>query len=163
MVEQLDLFIQSIKEEEPKKNSDSLGLTPRQWALYRLIKERSEFGLRTTQELAAKSIEGYVWNNDEICHDHCPAIWSDINAINNSNLDKLIISDNFVYWIGSKEETEEYLDKLWNALEPRLNRYWKFLKKIKRDGQGQLLSRSGNPITEESSARDFIEAFINEK
>ena len=161
MVEQLDLFVQSVVEKTPSNNS--LGLTPRQWALYRLIKENSYLGRKTTQKEICDSINGFVWNDDITCHDHCTAVWTDINAINNSNLDKLIISKNFEYWIGTKEETEEFLDGLWKALEPRLNRYWKFCKKIARDGQGQLLNRSGQPIDEDSQARNYIEAFINEK
>lgn len=138
-------------------------LTPRQHALYRLIKHNSMEELRkTTQKEICEQLKdyGYVYNESVTCHDRCSIIWSDINAINNSfEKEKLIISDNFTYWIGNKEENEEYLDKLWEKLSPRLYRYWTYKRKIERDGQGKLLSVFGNPIDENSKAREFVESF----
>ena len=69
--------------------------------------------------------------------------------------DKLIISDNYEYWLGNEEETLDFIDGLWNDLEPRLVRYWAYLKKVKRNGQGQLLSRRLEPIGENSKARNY--------
>ena len=91
-------------------------------------------------------------------------IWNDIKDINLSyETDKLIISDNFEYWLGNEQETKTFIDKLWKDLEPRLVRYWAYLKKVARDGQGQLLSRRLDPIDENSSARAFIESYGKER
>lgn len=153
MTEQLDIFAQS----ESKENR----LTPRQWRLLDMIKYASLIEHRkVTQREICNTIESYEWNDDPKAHDHCSAIWNDIKDINLSyQTDKLIISKNFEYWIGNKEETQEFIDRLWNDLEPRLKRYWAYLKKIGRDGQGQLLSRRLEPIDDNSKAREWIESY----
>ena len=161
MVEQLDLFIESEKEETKSK------LSPRQWALYRLIKHNSLVEQRkTTQKEICDQLKdfGYEWNEDEKCHDHCSAIWKDIKDNNESyEHDKIIISNNFEYWIGNEEETQEFLDKLWKDLCPRLVRYWNYKQKVARNGQGQLFSTKLNPIDENSKAREFIESYGKER
>lgn len=175
MTEQLDLFFQSAIQEENKVSEKDLQekhdrkyketlMTPRQWALLNLIKNNSFMGKKTTQKEICDQGIGYEWNNDEKCHDHCVAIWTDIKDINLSyQTDKVIISKNFEYWIGDESETKSFIDKLWNDLEPRLMRYWAYLKKVERNGQGQLLSRKLEPIDETSKAREFIESYGKER
>lgn len=177
MFEQIDLFIASagcdieprhkkITEEDLQKKHDKIyeetKLTPREWAVYRLIKYNSEIlGRRTTQREIYEKVEGFKWNDSEKAHDHCPAIWTDICHNNLSfEHEKIIISFNFEYWIGNEKETEVFIDKLWSDLEPRLIRYWTYKKKAKRNGQGRLFDKYGNPITDES-VRRFIEGFID--
>lgn len=160
MTEQLDLFDTSVEEttQEPKSN-----LTPRQWALYRLIKHNSLVEHRkTTQKEICDTLKdyGYEWNDNPKSHDHCSMIWKDVKDNNESyEHDKIIISDNFEYWIGNKEETLNFLDKLWSDISPRLVRYWAYLKKVGRDGQGLVIDRKGNVIDEDSQARAFIESY----
>lgn len=177
MVEQMDLFIASIENEKPSekdlqqmfaKKDKQQRLTPRQWRLLDLIKNNSinEHRKTTQKEICDKLGEwGYKWKEKSgENHDHCSTIWNDIKDINLSyETDKLIISDNFEYWIGNEQETKEYIDSLWNELEGRLIRYWAFLKKVERNGQGQLIDRKGNPISENSKARDFIESYGKER
>jgi hypothetical protein len=173
MVEQLDLFLESEKVTEndlqdmfDKKHKENK-LTPRQWALLNLVKQNSFIGKRKTSQREiydALKDYGYEWNDDEKAHDHCSAIWNDIKDINLSyQTDKLIISKNFEYWIGDMEETQEFINKLWNDLEPRLMRYWAYLKKVERDGQCQTIDRKGNVIDEDSKARAFIESYGKER
>ena len=155
MVEQLDLF-------EISKETKSM-LTPRQWALWRLIEHNSlvEHRKTTQKEICYKlSDYGYVYDNSEKAHDHCVAIWKDIKD-NNECLEhnKVIISKNFEYWIGSEEETDLFLQDLWKALEPRLSRYYRYYKKLKRHNQGKLLSNQLEPITEDSKAERFFNCF----
>ena len=168
MFEQLDLFDTTVKVDEEylqkkhdKKYKQRL-LTPEEWELYRLIKENSEvYGRRTSQKEIAERL-GLKWNDDPKCHDHCPKVWSLIEHLNLSyEIEKVIISHNFEYWLGNEAETKVYLDKLWSDLEPRLKRYWIYLNKTKRDGQGKLLSTQLNPIDEDSNAREFVESFIH--
>lgn len=148
-MEQLDIFESSSE------------LTPRQWDLWRLIEHNSLVEHRkTTQKEIHDKVRGYCWNEGDKSHDKCPAIWSDVRA-NNQSLehDKIIISKNFEYWIGSERETKKFIAELWKALSPRLYRYWRYYKKVEREGQGKLLSNQGNPIDEKSLAKQFHEVF----
>lgn len=176
MGEQLDLFYATAMQEEEKVTEKEIQkahdnkykqnkLTPREWRLLELIKFNSLYEHRkTTQKEICEKIEGFEWNDDPKAHDHCVAIWGDIKDINLSyETDKLIISDNFEYWVGNKEETQEFIDKLWNDLEPRLMRYWAYLKKVNRDGQGQLISRKNKVIEQDSQARGYIESYGQER
>lgn len=167
MVEQLDMFAASVCEEEKTPKKKDSGLTPRQWALYRLIKLNSLIHCRkTTQREIYEELKeyGYAWNDDPKIHDHCSAIWKDVKDNNESyEHDKIIICKNFEYWIGNEKETKKYLDKLWKDLCPRLVRYWNYKSKLARNGQGQLFSTKLNPIDESSKAREFIESYGEER
>ena len=173
MTIQLDLFEVSVQEEPRKITEEDMQkahdkaytqrlLTPEEWELYRLIKYNSEvLDRRTSQKEIADKL-GLKWNDDPKAHDHCTKVWTLIKNLNESNeIEKVIISFNFEYWLGNEQETKVYMDKLWNDLEPRLTRYWKYLKKIKKNGQGKLLSTQLEPIDEESHARKFVESYLN--
>lgn len=165
MVEQIDLFAATNCDYEEEKKQQSKvrnsNLSPRQWAVYRLIYTNSiVLRKKTTQREIYDSVNGYEWNDDEKCHDHCPAIWTDITANNLSfSHDKIIISKNFEYWIGNEKETQEFLNDLWNQLAPRLMRYWFYKAKVRKNGQGKLLSNDLEPIGDNSKAREFIESY----
>lgn len=166
MTEQLDLFFSSVNEETLQKIHDKKyedkKLTPRDWELYRLIYHNSLVENRhTTQKEICDKIDGFTWNDDITAHDHCVAIWTSVKNNNESyEHEKIIISNNFEYWIGTHGEDKVFLDKLWNDLQPRLKRYWKYLKKVRANGQGKIISCQGQPIDENSNAREFVESFI---
>lgn len=170
-VEQLDIFRATVKVDEEylqKKHDEHYKvrkLTPREWAVYRLIYHNSCVEHRkTTQREICDKIEGFEWNDDITAHDHCPAIWTDIKNNNESfEHEKIIISHNFEYWIGNEEETKVFLDKLWNDLCPRLTRYWKYCNKAKKNSQGKLFDKNGNAIDYEDTeqARRFVESYGN--
>ena len=157
MYEQIDLFTASFEEETEKQEEkeserflQKTSLTPRQWALYRLIHHNSfvEHRKTTQKEIVEKLGDyGYQWTESENTSDHCSTIWSDITA-NNLSLehDAIIITKNYVYWIGSKRETEAFLRKLWKDLAPRLHRYWFYVRKVGMDGTGKLYDKNLNPI-----------------
>ena len=165
MVVQIDLFQASYNDFEEKQKEKEIErksqLTPRQWAVYRLIYTNSlVLHKKTTQREIYESINGYEWNDDPTAHDHCSAIWSDITANNLSfSHDKIIISKNFEYWIGNEEETQEFLNDLWQQLAPRLMRYWFYKHKVAKNGQGKLFSNNLDPIDSNSKAREFIESY----
>ena len=157
MVEQLDLFELANEIEEEKETY----LTPRQWATYRLIKSNSLMGRKTTQREIYEKVDGYVWNDEIAAHDHCVAIGSDIRILNLSyETEKIICYKNFEYWLGTKEECDEFLDDLWNQLLPRLTRYWFYKNKLSEDGQGKLLSKQMKVIDANSKAREFVESYL---
>ena len=149
--------IESEPKVEPKQVEDrrpqETSLTPRQWELYRLIKHNSLVEHRkTSQKEICEQISGYVWNDEDSAHDHCPAIWSDVRDNNLSfEHQHLIISDKFEYWIGSERECQEYLKKLWNDIAPRLHRYWQYVKLLGYDGQGRLYDKNLNPVNSDNS------------
>ena len=144
MFTQLDLFTASIEEE--RKSS----LTPRQWALYRLIRKNSlEEGRKTTQKEICEVLAhyGYVYKESNNTSDHCSAIWNDVMENNLSiEHDKLIITKDYEYWIGSKEETKAFIRKLWNDIKPRLKRYLEYIRKVDFDGQGRLFDKNLKPL-----------------
>lgn len=162
MFEQYDILeqitedtLQQIHDEKYKESH----LTPRQWDLWRLIEHNSLVEHRkTTQKEICDTIMGYDYNDKENVHDHCPAVWKDVKD-NNESLehDKIIISKNFEYWIGSERETKQFLKDLWQALTPRLQRYWKFVAKVGMNGLGKVLSNQNDPLTEK--AKLFHESF----
>lgn len=134
MVEQMDLFASSYSEEtETPKQEEKKGLTFRQKNLYKLIEHNSLVENRkTSQREIVENIAGYSWNDDPHIHDHCSAIWNDINAIKNSedtNV-KVILSKDFLYWIGSDNELSEFADDYFDTdIAPRLYRYWNMKNK----------------------------------
>lgn len=127
----------------------------RQNQLLTLIQINSRvYNRKTTQREIYEKLKdyGYEWRDDPKSHDHCSTIWNDIAEINlNQNLPYLIISKNFEYWLGTKEETEMYLDKLFSDLKPRLTRVWRYIKKLNKDGQYDLFEHK------------FFELFWEEK
>ena len=126
--------------------------------LYELIKYNSLIENRkTTQEEICEKIDGYNYVESNSTNDHCTAIWSDINKINNdSSVDAVIITKRYKYWIGSKEETKEFLKKLWKDLSPRLKRYWFFVKKIGFDAQGSLFDKDLKPLYDGGISDELI-------
>jgi len=165
MTEQLNLFDYEVEVIQPPVAA-KYNLTPRQWALYRLIKQNTEQGRKTSQNEICAVIEGYNLLPKESGHDRCPAIWVDINGEEGLNwhpsIEKAILTENFEYWIGSKEEVEAYLDKQWNTgIYPRLKRYWDMKRKVQKDGQGKLIDCHGKILDDESEARRYVEAYLN--
>ncbi len=148
MAEQLDLFMQSAKREDEEVKNEESELTTRQKEVWQLIEHNSLVEHRkTTQREIVDKVEGFVWNDDIKAHDHCTAIWSDIRANNESmEHDRIIISKNFEYWIGSERETKMFIVNLWKALSPRLTRYWKYLKKLGLEGQEDIFSEEFHEV-----------------
>lgn len=108
--------------------------------------------------------EHYKWNDDIKIHDHCVMIWSDIKNLNLSyEIEKIVISDNYEYWLGDQQETTDFINGLWKDLFPRLSRYWAYKRKVSRNGQGKLLSNQLEVIDDESQAREFIESYGKER
>lgn len=177
MTTQLDLFAATNCEEPPREKRVSEKdlqkvhdkiykqklLTPEEWSLYRLIKYNSEVLKRKTTQKEIANALGLKYNDNIKNHDACPSIWTMITHLNLSGeIEKIIITHEFTYWLGGEKETQVFIDKLWSDLEPRLVRYWAYLRKIKKNGQGKLLSAQLEPIDEDSEARQFVESFVRE-
>lgn len=145
-------------------------LTPRQWAAYRMIKEKSLQGSFCTQRdlcdgySANDRKDGYVYVENPKHGDHCRAILNDVYAINESyEIEKIVVVKDMTYRLGTEEECADYY---WRLVIPagKKERRAKAIKdKMGRDGQGQLLSRRLKEIYDGSDPKTkrFIEAFID--
>jgi len=140
-------------------------LTTRQWRTHDLILANSEQGKETTQREIYENYpydaetrkDGYVWNDNPKSHDHCSAIWHDINDINASDVvHKVIIFNNFVFKVAeNEEEVKAFVTNLyWDKAMSKLWRYSNLLRKAKRDGQVRLV------FEEESQAKECFETYI---
>jgi hypothetical protein len=144
-------------------------LTTRQWTTYSLISNNSHAGRKTTigEIIGHYPItdyeDGYTFNK-KTSHDPCRLVWQDIVAINaSSEIEKIIIIDNFTYHLATEEEAMAYYKRLRSKALKAMARAYCIKLKIKADGQGKLISCHGDPIDEESKARRFVEAFLEEK
>lgn len=118
--------------------------------LYNLIVHNSLVeGRHTTQEEICEKIPSFVLSKDPFAHDKCVRIWTAIKNLNEaSSTELIIIYKDFEAWIGNEDETKDYLNDLWNALSPRMSRYWNLVRKVLRNGQGKAFDEEGNPIDE---------------
>lgn len=152
-----------------------MGLTPRQWWLYRLIKWASEHN----QKLSIKEIvewqdkykaenkitfdDLYHFNESEGNHSNCPEIYKDKDAINESDeLDKIVCVKNNQFYIGNEYETIEYHNKLMHNVCRDSHKCKIIRDKISQDGQGKLFTYDLVAM-EESNGRNYHEAFIKQE
>ncbi|MCK9576971.1 MAG: hypothetical protein M0R51_13800 [Clostridia bacterium] len=137
-------------------------MTPRQWKLYRLIRDNT---LNNNPPLTQKEIcdafpYDFIYN--ERPNDKCPMIWQDVDFINSRyEVEKIIVVDRFTYRLGTKTECEDYANKLLVGAVKKFRRYWAVNKKMEMDGQGKLVSAQDKIIDEKSQARAFTEAFVD--
>lgn len=142
-------------------------LNSKQWRLYNFIKFITEQGRWTDKkEICTELNDLYslqTTKNETSEINNCPAIYQDIKAINNSNeIEKIVVVDKNKIYLGSEEHCKDYAEKLKIKALKLLKRSWALTHKINSDGQGKIISCQGNVITEESKARDFVEAFVKE-
>lgn len=175
---QLDLFQASGKietnddSEQPREikvddpGEEEKELTPRQWRTHDLIVANSQMGKITTQKDIYNNYpydrelrpDGYRWKEKSgENHDHCTAIWEDINKINaNNKVHKIIIPKNFTYKVAeSQEEVKDFITEMY--FEPAMAKLWRYSnlkRKALRDGQGRL------PLKDKSKEREYFESFI---
>ena len=151
-------------------------LTPRQWWLYGFVKKTTSLqpGKWLSQDEIVEGIWGdlsychddkYEINENPRSHDRCILIWLDVEAINKSpEVDKIILVNDHSYKmaVGYDEANEFYLESIRKRAIASLVRYSNAKRKCRADGQGKLLSLDLKPIDEESKAKAFIEAFVDE-
>lgn len=140
------------------------------WAVYNAIKEG---GVLTQKKLCQVVNEtlGYKALNylDKATNckndrkgDHCKNLLYIVRKINKSpEVEKIIVIKNYCYFLGSEEQCMAYYRQLTEraiTMFKKANAVW---RKIKKDGQGKLVSCHGDEITEKSEARRFVEAYPN--
>lgn len=148
------------------------GLTPIEWFIYRYIRNKSlsadENDKWTTQRELVDAVncdlslgEQLEYNEDD--YNHCRKLWTIINRINQSGrIQKIIVTKNYRYKLGTKKECEDYFKKLRKDALMKLARLSTLERRANSNGQGQILSQELNPITEESAARGWLESLVPE-
>lgn len=157
--EQLDIFSYSNEEDELEN------LTERQKKTYNLIKKNSLLGRITTiRDIVDNySIEfykdGYSWDRRNESHNPCPAVWQDINRINNDNdIHEVIIwTNSYEYKLAEDaKEVKSFCKELyWKRAMAKLGRYSNLMRKVSRDGQYRLFKTKEN-------AREYWQTFMTE-
>ena len=131
-------------------------LTPRQWALYRFLKEQGDEW--TTQLDIAYALSDYYDTDFDITRFHDSKarlqITMDIRALNDSEtIQKIIMSGSKGVKIANESEFNSYIGREINAAVRRLMRAKRKAEKGNRDGQMRLVI---------GKERDTIEAFLKE-
>ncbi len=149
--------------------SEFKALTPIHWDLYRYV-EFKTLGVKETvskreiyEHLLANGHDVY-WHDSPKAHDHFPRLWNLVNEINESTeVDKIIVFDHDGnYRLGNEKETLAHWHSYYVKMEKARERHLAILQKIKRNGQGKLLSNQGVEITEQSLAKLYHETFNEE-
>lgn len=131
-------------------------LTPRQWELYRFLKERGDEW--TMQLDIACALSDHYDTDFDITRFHDSRarlqITMDIRALNESDvIQKIIMSGSKGVKIANESEFNTYIGREINAAVRRLMRAKKKAEKGNRDGQMRLVL---------NKERDTIEAFLRE-
>lgn len=139
-------------------------MTDREQATYDLIVRNSEQGYITTQKEICDNYpydpeerkDGYVWNENPKSHDHCSAVWHDINNINQEQDKKPIIYGDYVYLVPHNfKELALFCKKhYWDKAMLSLVRCSNLLRKGKKDGTIDLFDTD-----EEGNMKEF-EAYV---
>lgn len=126
-------------------------LTPRQWQLYKYLKEHYQPNIFIEKKELAKAL-GYAWNDksDRNGRD----IESDVMALRESDtIQKIIVSSSKGYKIANEQECKDYLSKDWINIMKELKRHNVLRRKAKRHKQMRIVW---------NSERDTIEAFMED-
>lgn len=143
-------------------------LNSRDWLIYRIIRKHTSEDPKgyATQKEIFDEVNGEMpgslrWVSNKGTHDPCFPIWSTVSKLNQSpEIEKIIVIDDFKYYLATKEEAERYIENLKDQAMRKLKRASSIMRKYGMDGQGKLLSCQGNEIGEGSKAREFTEAFL---
>lgn len=136
----------------------------RLWELYNFIKDRTMHKVATSVEDVCTWLPEYYTNNAKECnYSNCPTLYKDIDLINESvEIEKIIIKDNNNFYLGTEEQCKEYALKLRIKALKQLKKYWNIYRKMENNGKGKFISCKGDPITEESKARTFVQTFADD-
>lgn len=156
-------------------------LNPRQWATYRLVRQRSLVGGFCTQREIVDNYpkfartpngnsyiahdDGYCWVENSAHGDHCRTILSDVYAINESyGIMKILVATDYQYRLGTEEECGMFYWRMKISGNMKEHRAGVIKAKMDQDGQGQILSRCLRLIYDgaDKKTKKFIETYINE-
>ena len=107
--------------------------------------------------------EHYTYNTNPHKHDKCIDIYNDSKALQDawSLIGKVLIRNpqGDIKFAKDDAEAEQYAERLYQRAMTPLIEYSIIKRKIRRDGQGRLISGRGEVIDEKSLANKFWESF----
>ena len=117
-------------------------LTTRQWRLHDFIK--SQNGRKISKREIYEAVGGYNWH--ERASDKCPAIRTDMKAINASgDCDSIIIFDHQEYYWATKEQARAFIARKIRTIRTAKKEIDELSAKLGSDGQGEILNNALNP------------------
>ena len=142
-------------------------LTTTEWTVYNYLKAKFKEDPNkwvSKQEILEDNESVLSASKGETSHDICAnlnAIRIKLNkASHEGQLSHLILLHNSRFKIAANaEEAKRYLYKDYQIGIKRLIRYYQNINVLENDGQGRLIDRKGNVITEESLAKRFNDVF----
>ena len=141
-------------------------LTKEDWQIYRYFekKAKEEPNKWLTKDEIIKDNANILSISKSSAHDICSKlnqIRLKLNSASNQGVlsHLILLNNNKMKMATSREEAETYLYRDYKIGIKRLVRYYKNMKVIQEDGQGRLIDRKGNVITEDSLAKRFNEVF----
>lgn len=142
---------------------DDITLTPRQWRLHDLLSDGKHDRYYSKKEICEMLPEHYTYNTNPHKHDKCIDIYNDSKALQDawSLIGKVLIRNpqGDIKFAKDDAEAEEYAERLYQRAMTPLIEYSIIKRKIRRDGQGRLISGRGDVIDEKSLANQFWESF----
>lgn len=125
-------------------------LTPRQWDLYNLLKDRFEDGVYISKKMICEALPQHYQIKEKETRT-CRIIEDDVREINDCPIiQKIIVSNSKGYKIGNQAEVTEYLNKRFRRDYKSLKLNWALANKVALDGQMRLAF---------ANERDVIEAY----
>lgn len=124
--------------------------------LYDFIVERSLSNQKTTvKDICIAFPNEYKLNAKESNYTNSPKIYEDIDAINEESeyTDYIIIKDNNNFKVGSKEEVEDYMNKLQKHALKQLKKFWTIKRKI--------AYKNNLIIGDKANISDFVDTFVD--
>lgn len=118
-------------------------LTSRQFRLHDFIKAGN--GRRFTKREIFENVEGYEWH--ENASDKCPAIRTDMKAINESSeVDAIIVFDHQEYYSATEEQVLEFIERKKRTIKTAGREVGVLTRKLRKHGQCKLLNNQLNPM-----------------
>jgi hypothetical protein len=126
-------------------STKKIKLTTRQHRLADLIEKGD--GRRFTKREIYEAVEGYEWHED--ASDKCPAIRTDMKAINaSSERDAIIVFDHQKYYYATYDEVLAFIDRKKRTISVANKEIYVLKKKLAKHGQGKVLNNQLNPISD---------------
>ena len=120
-------------------------LTTRQHRLADLIEGGN--GKRFSKRDIYEAVEGYEWHED--ASDKCPAIRTDMKAINaSSERDVIIVFDHQEYYYATLEQALAFIERKKRTISVANKEIYVLKKKIAKNGQGKILNNQLKELKE---------------
>ena len=121
----------------------NIRLTTRQQRLADLIKSGN--GKHFTKREIFENVDGYEWHAD--ASDKCPAIRTDMKAINASGeRDIIIVFDHQEYYYASRDEVLAFIERKKRTISVANKEIYVLKKKLALNGQGKVLNNQLNEL-----------------